>query len=130
MRETHARVQVLVADDAEDVAERVCRVLQDACDIEIVGPAPDGVEALRLYHATRPVAAVLDISMPRLDGIAVLRGIRAAGHPCKVIMLTTHTEPSIRDRCLAEGADHFLEKWSDFERVAEIVRAHVESGGS
>ncbi len=122
---TMRRKRVLVAEDVPDVADRICTVLRDAADLDIVGPAADGVEALRLYETHLPDCAVLDIGMPLKDGIAVLKGIRSGGRPCLVIMLTNYNEASIREACFAAGADHFLQKWDDFDRAATLVAGYV-----
>jgi CheY-like chemotaxis protein len=70
---------------------------------------------------------VLDFDMPGANGLQVLRNIRAeAGRaPCLVIMLTANSDASVREACMAAGADHFLLKTSDMARLPEIVTTHV-----
>lgn len=113
------RLRILVADDAPEIARRVCKLLEES-GLEVVGPAYDGVSALRIYEASLPEGAVLDLSMPKLDGLGVLAAIRAGGRACVAIVLTSHTEPSLRAQALAAGADAFLSKADEFERVVEI----------
>jgi CheY-like chemotaxis protein len=108
------------------VAWKVVEVLKDA-GADVIVPASDGAQALRLWTEHRPDLAVLDIQMPELSGLQVLRAIRAAEQreavqdPCYVVMLSSSTEPAIADQCLVEGADRFLNKQLDFERLCDIV---------
>jgi CheY-like chemotaxis protein len=120
------RLRALVADDVEVVALQVAELLTGA-DAEVVGPACDGAQALQLWAQHRPQLAVLDFNMPELTGLQVVRAIRAAERQeqakerCRVVIFSAHTEPSFADACLAEGADHFLNKHADFERLRDIV---------
>jgi two-component system, NarL family, response regulator DesR len=116
--------RVLVADDTPAVARRIRGLLQEDGDIEVVGLASDGVEALRLFEETAPDGVVLDFNMPRLNGADVLRSIRRSGRACLSIVLTNHAEPGIREACLAAGADHVLQKATGFGRIPAIVREH------
>jgi two-component system, NarL family, response regulator DesR len=116
--------RVLVADDMPAVARRIRDLLQQDGDIEVVGLARDGAEALRLFEETAPDGVVLDFNMPKLNGADVLRSIRRSGRACFSIVLTNHAEPAIREACLAAGADHVLHKATGFERVPAIIRKH------
>ncbi|MDE8654018.1 response regulator [Novosphingobium album (ex Liu et al. 2023)] len=115
---------MLVADDTRSVALRLSELIAEAGQFAIAGPAFDGAQAMALFAATRPDAAVLDFTMPRATGLDVLRAIREAGSDCLVIVMTNQTDPSIRERCLAAGADHFLLKSQDIGIVVEILRDH------
>jgi two-component system response regulator FimZ (fimbrial Z protein) len=118
------RSSFLVADDAPRVAVRVAELLLEA-GVDVVDTAADGAEALRRFEQSRPDGVVLDIAMPHLDGLSVLRAIRArgAGHESRpwVIVMTAHDEPAWREHALGAGADHFLHKARDLERLLEIV---------
>ncbi len=119
----------LVADDVPILAFMVGELLRE-CGAEVVGPAADGAEALRLFHDTAPDGAVLDIEMPELNGLQVLRAIRASEREsrCLVIVLTSHSEQSMREQAYADGADHVLHKSTEFERLLQIVPAFIERG--
>lgn len=123
-------MRILVADDSPEVADRIADLLLEAGATEIVGPAHDGTAALSLFRSSAPDAAVLDLQMPGLDGLTILRLIRASGPNPPVVILTTHAEPELRDACLAAGADHFLGKSTDFERLADIVVEWLEGRNS
>lgn len=124
-----SRIAYIVADDVPIVAELVSEMLREA-GAEVVGQAVDGLQALRLYHETLPDGAVLDFEMPHANGLEVLRAIRAhrGAQGCRVIMLTSHGDPSLREACLEAGADHFLHKPTELHRLLELVAEHV--GGS
>jgi CheY-like chemotaxis protein len=124
MLESRARPLFLVADDAPLIAQLVVELLRES-DVDVLGPATDGIEALQLFRVHRPDGAVLDFDMPGANGLEVLRAIREdpEAPACIVIMLTGHADPSLREACLAAGADHFLDK-TEFTRLTPIVAAH------
>lgn len=118
-------MKVLVADDSAEAARRVTDLLEEAGDIVVVGPAQDGADAVRLFAAQAPEAVVLDLRMPVLDGLAALKAMKRIDPSCVVVMLTNHTEPSMRQACLDAGAAAVLHKCRDFERLVEVVRGHA-----
>lgn len=124
------RPRTLVADDAPVVARQVVEVLQDA-GADVIGPASDGAQALRLWVEHKPDLAVLDFQMPDLTGLQVVQAIRAAERQacaqdhCYIVILSSHTEPAIARQCLVDGADRFLNKHLDFEHLRDIVAALV-----
>jgi CheY-like chemotaxis protein len=122
MKFPRSRPRFLVADDVNAIARLVAELLREG-GADVVGPATDGAQALRLFHETAPDGVVLDIEMPELNGFQLLRAIRASeqGTRCLVIVLTSHAEPSMREQAFADGADHFLHKSSEFERLLQIV---------
>jgi two-component system OmpR family response regulator len=68
-----------------------------------------------------PDAVILELQLATGSGLTVLRHLRWTGRKILVIVLTNHSSPSYRQACLAEGADHFLDKSAEFEKVAEIL---------
>ena len=116
-----------MADDAVFMARQVAEALERA-GAEVIGPAGDGTQALQLWLAHKPPMAVLDFQMPGLNGLQVVQAIRAAEQrqhpeaPCFLVILSSHAEPSIAERCLDEGADLFLDKRCDFDDLQDIVR--------
>lgn len=104
------------------MAALVGELLREA-GAQVVGSARDGAEALRLFDDTAPDAVVLDIEMPEFNGFEVLRAIRAKEGEvrCLAIILTAHSEHAMRDEAFACGADHFLHKGTDLERLLQIV---------
>lgn len=115
------RTRILVAEDAPEVGRRLCEMLLELGSVEVVGPAHDGIEAVRLFQEHTPQCAVVDLQMPGLSGLDVLETIRARDERCLVIVLTNHDGEEYRHRCMKAGANHFLRKSTDFERAVEII---------
>lgn len=116
------RVRVLIADDSRAIGLRLVEMLSEVEGVETIGPALDGEEALRLFWQFHPDAAVVDIQMPKRNGLEVLVMMRQVEWQCLILVLTNHCADEFRDRCLGAGADHFLQKSADFERVPEIIK--------
>jgi CheY-like chemotaxis protein len=115
------RTRVLVVDDTPEVARRLERFLADLSQVDVAGSVGCGATALALIEAQPPDVVLLDVRMPPPDGLEVLRRIRAAGLRCGVIMMTSHPEPSIRERCFELGGDAFLDKSRELDRLSDLI---------
>lgn len=115
---------VLIADDARSVAARVATLIRDIGGYDVLGPVHDGLEARNEFEALRPDAVILDFAMPHMSGLDVIRAIRLMSLECLIIVLTNQREPSVKERCLAAGADHFLLKSRDFNAISDILVSH------
>lgn len=114
-------MRVLVVDDEPAVRESLRRSLTfNGYQVEL---ASDGEQALRAISATRPDAVVLDVMMPRLDGLATCRALRAAGDDIPILMLTARDEVSDRVAGLDAGADDYLPKPFALEELLARLRA-------
>jgi DNA-binding NarL/FixJ family response regulator len=116
---TH-QIRVLIVDDDALVRSGLTMMLSGAPQIEIVGEASDGRGVLAAVDLHHPDVILMDIRMPRLDGIAATRLVRAQPHPPAVIVLTTFDADELVLRALQAGAAGFLLKDSP---PADIVRA-------
>ncbi|MEU4119296.1 response regulator transcription factor [Kitasatospora sp. NPDC028055] len=116
-------IRVLVADDQEAVRRSVRRILDAQPDIEVVGEAVDGVAALELAAELRPDVALVDIRMPRLDGLEVTRRLSGS---VRVVVLTTFDLDEYVYPALRHGASGFLLKRSGPALLAEAVRAAAD----
>src|SRR3954468_15240262 len=114
-------VHILVADDDHAVRESLRRSL--AFNGYEVSTAKDGQEALELLDATSPDLVLLDVNMPRLDGLEACRRMRAAGNDVPVLMLTARVEVGDRVLGLDAGADDYLPKPFALEELLARVRA-------
>ena len=114
-------LRILVADDDTAVRARLGEQLAELANVVIIGMASDGGAALECFNERHPHVAILDFSMPVANGLEVLRAIRRSGKDCMVVVLTVNDEPTIRESCLAAGADHFLSKVTELDRVLDIV---------
>ncbi|MFF2081266.1 response regulator [Kitasatospora sp. NPDC058162] len=116
-------IRVLIADDQEAVRRGVRRILDAQPDIEVVGEAVDGVAALELAAELRPDVALVDIRMPRLDGLEVTRRLSGS---VRVVVLTTFDLDEYVYPALRHGASGFLLKRSGPALLAEAVRAAAD----
>ncbi|MFG1681721.1 response regulator [Nonomuraea sp. NPDC049269] len=116
-------IRVLLADDEPMVRAGVRSILATDTGIEVVAEAGDGREAVELALAHRPDVAMLDIRMPRLDGLAAAAELRAVLPDVAVVMLTTFDEREYVARALEEGAAGFLLKAADPRELIIGVRA-------
>lgn len=122
------RIRVAIADDHPVVLAGIRALLQAAPEIDLVGEARDGAAALRLVTAERPDVAVVDISMPEMNGLELARGIAAAVPEARVIALTLHEDRAYVQRMLDAGARGYLLKRSAAEDLVRAVRAVAEGG--
>jgi DNA-binding NarL/FixJ family response regulator len=122
-------IRVLLADDEAMVRAGVGAILAAAPDIEVVAEAGDGREALDLARAHRPDVALLDIRMPRLDGLGAAAELRRVMPDVAVVMLTTFSEDAYISEALDSGASGFLLKSGDPYELMAAVRA-VHGGAS
>jgi DNA-binding NarL/FixJ family response regulator len=122
-------LKVVVADDQAIVRGGVRAMLEAADDIEVVGEAEDGAQAVEVALRTHPDVVVMDVRMPNLDGIEATRRLLSAGSRARILMLTTFDLDEYVFRAMRVGAGGFLLKATPPERLAEAVRI-VSAGES
>jgi DNA-binding NarL/FixJ family response regulator len=113
----------LLADDQALFREGLRTLLSMRSDIEVVGEAANGQEALKLAATLHPAVILMDLRMPLLDGIAATRRLRAGQPECKVIVLTTFDDDEDVFDGLRAGAVGYLLKDAPSEKLAEAIRA-------
>jgi two-component system response regulator DesR len=101
---------ILIVDDNAQLRLLLRGIVAQAPACHVVGEAADGAEAMRLAQALRPDLVLLDLAMPRVNGLEALRQIKAAHPETKVIIVTVHTEDAYRQAAADGGADAFLLK--------------------
>jgi len=114
---------VVVVDDQPLVRAGFSKILEREPDIDIVGEAADGVEALEVVGRLRPDVVLMDVRMPRLDGLAATEGLRSTVPEARVVVLTTYDLDEYVLRALRAGACGFLLKDVPAELVPGAVRA-------
>ena len=114
-------MKVLIADDSSDVRQRIITMLSDLIKIDTFGQAGTVQEAIAAIPALNPDVVILDIRMPGGSGIDVLKTIKKKNHSPVIIMLTNYPLSQYMERCLSAGADFFLDKSSDFEKIIDII---------
>ncbi len=118
-------INVLLADDHILVRDALCYLLEAQGDIKIVATAADGVEAVEQAMKLCPDIAVLDISMPRMDGIEAARHICEHCSRTKIVMLTIyHTEEHVRHAVQAGASGYVLKDAAGQELVAAVRTLH------
>jgi DNA-binding NarL/FixJ family response regulator len=116
-------IRVLIADDHAVVRTGIAHVLATAGDIELVGAAGDGAEAVALAARCAPDVVVMDLSMPQLDGIEATRGIRESVPEARVVILTAFSERDRILQALAAGAVGYLLKDAEPAELLAGIRA-------
>ncbi|MEU2200718.1 response regulator transcription factor [Isoptericola sp. NPDC019482] len=116
-----APVRVLLVDDQKLVRSGFAMILSVEPDVEVVGEAADGAQALEQVRALRPDVVLMDVQMPVMDGIEATRRI-VADDLAKVLVLTTFDDDAYVDDALRAGASGFLLKNSDADRLVDAVR--------
>ncbi|MGW5261328.1 response regulator transcription factor [Microbispora sp. NPDC004025] len=113
--------RVLVVDDQAVVRDGLVLLLGLLPEIEVVGSAADGEAALRLVADERPDVVLMDLRMPRMDGVEATRRIRTGFPDTQVVVLTTYTDDESVFAALRAGARGFLTKSADAEEIARAV---------
>lgn len=116
-------IRVLIADDHPVVRQGLRTFLGVQADIEVVGAAADGLEAVTLSESLRPDVVLLDLNMPGVDGFAALEELRARGVAARVLVLTSMAERSHVLPALRAGAVGFLYKDVDPQALVQAIRA-------
>src|SRR5262249_49350719 len=119
-------LRVLLADD-HGIVRRGLRSILEETDVSVVGEAADGLEAVRLCETLRPDMLIVDIGMPKLNGIDVAARVQKLDNPPRVLILSMHADESYIIRALASGARAYLLKDATDEDLLPAVRA-VASG--
>ena len=121
------KITVLLAEDHMVVREGFRKMLELENDIEIVGEAEDGRQAIALAKKLRPAVVLMDIAMPRLNGLEATRQVLKAVPATKVLMLSAHSDDAYVEDATASGAVGFLLKQTSSHVVCEAIR-EVQKG--
>ena len=116
-------IRVLIADDHLVVREGLSAILEVAGDIEPVGEAADGAEAVRLAGELSPDVVLMDLRMPKLDGIEAIRQIRARYPAIEIVILTTYDDDEYIVQGLRAGARGYLLKDTSRQVLFDAIRA-------
>ena len=115
-------IKVLLADDHSIVRAGLRRLVEESEDMEVIAEAADGREAIRLVHQNMPDVAVIDISMPGMDGLEVVQQLHTFYPHKPILILTMHVEAQFVVRAIEAGAMGYITKQSAPEQLVEAIR--------
>jgi DNA-binding NarL/FixJ family response regulator len=115
-------IRVVIADDQRVVREGLSMVLGLLDDVEVVGTAADGAEAVTLARAVHPDVVLMDLRMPRVDGVEATRRLRTEAPEVKVVVLTTYSDDRSVLEALRAGARGYLTKDAGGEQIRQALR--------
>lgn len=121
-------IRVVLADDHVFVRDGIKSLLENEANIEVVGEAIDGADALEVVAATNPDLLIVDIRMPNLTGIEVVEKLRSENNSVKIIMLSMHESEEYVLKSIKAGADGYLLKGSSKEEFLKALH-NVSAGG-
>jgi two-component system response regulator DesR len=121
-------IRVLLAEDQAMVLGALAALLEIEKDLEVVGRARDGEEAIKMARRLDPDVVVTDIEMPGRTGLEVAQALRGLERPPRVVILTTFARPGYLRRALEAGASGYLLKDAPSDELAEAIR-RVHAGG-
>jgi DNA-binding NarL/FixJ family response regulator len=113
--------KILLVDDSEPVRWDLCTVLTLSGDLEIVGEAANGLEAMRLTESLHPDVVLMDLEMPLMDGYEATRLIKALCPSCRIIALTVHGYSEARQKAIQAGVDAFIVKGAPVENIVQSI---------
>lgn len=119
-------IRVLLVDDIDEVRRDLRTLLTLSDDLEIVGEAANGLEAVRLTESLQPDVVLMDLEMPVLNGYEATRQIKTRFPWCRVITLTVHDYESARLKAKQAGMDAFLVKGAPVEKIIQTISNRKE----
>jgi DNA-binding NarL/FixJ family response regulator len=122
------QVRVLIADDFEAWRDQVRLILARRADLAIVGEARDGVEAIQKAHELQPDLILLDVSMPRLNGIEAARQMREVALKSLILFLTLQCSSDIAQEAMNAGAQGYLIKTDAESELLPAIEALLQGG--
>jgi len=125
VKQPRKRLRVLIADDTAAIRDSLSALVARIPDVQIVGLAETGTQALEMIRTLKPHVATLDIRMPEINGIKVLETLRKEKQELEIIVLTGLEETEYRKKCLSLGAKYFLHKATEFETVIEVLKDYA-----
>jgi len=121
-------IRVVLADDHVFVRDGIKSLLENEANIEVVGEATDGLEALKSVEINQPDLLILDIRMPNLTGIEVVEKLRSQNNLVKIVMLSMHESEEYVLKSIKAGADGYLLKGSSKEEFLKALNTVSEGG--
>jgi DNA-binding NarL/FixJ family response regulator len=116
-----SKLKVCIVDDAASIRVSLRKMLSILDFIEITGEADSVKSAKILLSNNKPDLTLLDLNLPDGSGYDILKVIKESENPHKVIVLTNYSAESYKKKAIKEGADHFFDKSTEFEKVIDVI---------
>ena len=113
---------VYIVDDSKVIRERLKEMLAEIWGVNIVGQSGDPLEALKAIREYKPDAVILDIRLPGINGIELLKKLKSELPAITVIMLTDYPYRQYRQQSMQAGADYFFHKATEFKNVISLLK--------
>jgi len=123
LNDSQQKIRILIVDDHQVVRQGLCTFLELQEDMVVIGEAGDGETAVSQTHALQPDVVLMDLVMPRMDGIAAIQQVKNLGLPTRIIALTSFTEDDKVFPAIQAGASSYLLKDVSPDDLAEAIRA-------
>ena len=117
------KLRVILADDHPVVRDGLAAIINQQPDMQVVAEAADGEEAIALFHREQPDVMVLDLRMPKRDGVAVVEQVLGVNPKARLLIMTTFDGDEDIFRCLSQGAKGYLLKDSPRQEILNAIRA-------
>jgi len=121
-----SKIRVILADDHPVVRDGLAAIVNQQADMEVVAEAGDGAEAIALYEKHLPDVLVLDLRMPRYDGVTVVQHVLDRHPKARILIMTTYDGDEDIFRCLSQGAKGYLLKDAPRQEILSAIRAVSE----
>jgi DNA-binding NarL/FixJ family response regulator len=122
-------LQVFIAEDSPSVLNALTILLAGVPHVQIVGHADRAQQAAQLIASLRPDVALLDVSLAEGTGIQVLQQIKQTSPGVVAVVLTSYDDRWTRAKCKEAGADHFLNKSADFDKIPDLLQRIAHEKG-
>ncbi len=113
-------MNVVLVDDSLLVRKGVANIISKMPGVKVIGEAGNSLEAIEVVRKTKPDVVILDIKMPGESGVKVLRKLKDEFEDLKIIMLTNYPDSQYKAECLMHGAEYFLSKSDEFDKLPEV----------
>jgi DNA-binding NarL/FixJ family response regulator len=119
-------MKVFIADDSGAVVKRLTDLLEEVPGAQLLGQASNVPETVQAVQKLRPDVLILDLQMPGGTGLDVLHAIRMDNPHLYVLICTNYPYSQVRDECFTAGANFFLDKSAEFEKIPAILRELIQ----
>ncbi len=113
--------KVLLVDDSPEIIKSLALIINEIKGLQIVASVSNGLNAIRAFNLYEPDIVLLDISLTNSNGIEVLSDLKSSAKPPIVIMFTNYSRESFRKTSIKLGADYFLDKTNDTDKLIDIL---------